>query len=149
MSGNKSLVSALSDKATENLIVMGQGPLILASLLVVGGKMPRPPFNLVISNVPGPRRPLYLNGAKLEALYPLSVLLHGQALNITVTSHEDVMDFGILGCRSVMPDIDKLALYLNDSFSELVESVARKKKVVFRMPQKSNAESKMASHADK
>src|SRR3954470_18238746 len=54
----------------------------------------RPPFNIVISNVPGPDHPLYFRGARLEAWYPMSIPIHGQALNITCTSYAGQVCFG-------------------------------------------------------
>ena len=56
-----------------------------------------PPFNVVISNVPGPRNPMYFNGAKLDGLYPVSIVLDGQAVNITLCSRDRYLDFGIIG----------------------------------------------------
>ena len=75
--------------------------------------------------------------------------MDGMALNMTFTSHEDTIDFGVLGCRSVVPDIDKLTGYLGDSFSELMVCVARKKKVVFKMFKTPKADLKIASNAVK
>jgi WS/DGAT/MGAT family acyltransferase len=66
------------------------------------------PGNLVISNVPGPRRPLYAAGAQLLHYYPVSTVIEGQGLNITVQSYLDVLDFGIVGCRELVPDVDVL-----------------------------------------
>nr|EJJ01712.1 acyltransferase [Rhodococcus sp. JVH1] len=63
----------------------------------------RPPFNLIISNVLGPRHPLYWNGARLDALYPLSIPVDGQGLNITCTSNDDTVSFGITGSRRAAP----------------------------------------------
>jgi diacylglycerol O-acyltransferase len=56
-----------------------------------------PPFNIVISNVPGAREPLYWKGARLAGHYPLSIALDGQALNITLTNTADNHDFGLVG----------------------------------------------------
>jgi WS/DGAT/MGAT family acyltransferase len=81
-----------------------------------------PGFNLIISNVPGPKAPLYWEGAKLDGLYPLSVPLDGQALNITVFSYADHMEFGLTGDRRSVPRLQKLLGYLEDSLAELEEA---------------------------
>ncbi len=65
-----------------------------------------PPVNLVVSNVPGPREPLYLTGgARLKGYYPVSTIVDGQGLNITVQSYVDRLDFGLVACRELMPDL--------------------------------------------
>jgi WS/DGAT/MGAT family acyltransferase len=64
----------------------------------------RPPVNLVISNIPGPREPLYLAGAALESAFPLSVLVDGVGLNITVLSYQDHIDIGIVADREQIAD---------------------------------------------
>ena len=64
-----------------------------------------PPVNLVISNVPGPREPLYCAGAELQALYPVSVVMDGVGLNITVMSYRDHIDFGIVADREQIDDV--------------------------------------------
>ncbi|PRX49142.1 WS/DGAT/MGAT family acyltransferase [Prauserella shujinwangii] len=79
----------------------------------------RPPFNVVISNVPGPRKQMYWNGAKLDGVYPASVLLDGQALNITLTSNGDNLDFGITGCRRSVPHLQRLLTHLDTALAEL------------------------------
>jgi WS/DGAT/MGAT family acyltransferase len=79
----------------------------------------RPPFNLVISNVPGPRKQMYWNGATLDGIYPASVLLDGQALNITLTSNGDNLDFGITGCRRSVPHLQRILTHLDTALAEL------------------------------
>lgn len=64
------------------------------------------PGNLVISNVPGARTPLYAAGAKLLHYYPLSTIIEGQGLNITVQSYLDTLDFGLVSCRELVPDLE-------------------------------------------
>jgi diacylglycerol O-acyltransferase len=81
-----------------------------------------PPFNLVISNVPGPNVPVYLGGAKLLAHYPVSVLTDGLGLNITVVGYLGQLHFGLVGCRELVPDIDALAGYVVDELELLVEA---------------------------
>ncbi len=84
-----------------------------------------PPANVVISNVPGPREALYLNGARLVAQYPLSILIDGLALNITITRYADCLDFGVLACREALPDVSTLADYLGDAFAELQAALTK------------------------
>lgn len=83
----------------------------------------RPTFNVVISNVPGPDRPLYFRGAKLEAWYPMSIPIHGQALNITCTSYAGMVCFGFTGCRDTVPHLQRLAVYCGEALSELEHAV--------------------------
>jgi diacylglycerol O-acyltransferase len=82
------------------------------------------PFNLIISNVPGPNLPLYYAGARLLSYYPLSAIADGQGLNITVMSYEDGMHFGLIADRELVPDLDRLAGYLVDELDDLKKSVA-------------------------
>ncbi len=88
-----------------------------------GGEGWRPPFNITISNVPGPRQPLFSNGARLQGIYPMSVPYHGQALNITITSYVDSLEFGLTGCRRRVPHLQRLLVHLEDSLAELEASV--------------------------
>ncbi|QCO23043.1 wax ester/triacylglycerol synthase family O-acyltransferase [Acinetobacter cumulans] len=86
-----------------------------AGLNIASGLMPkRQAFNLVISNVPGPQEPLYWNGARLEALYPASIILDGQALNITMTSYMDKLEVGLTACRNALPKMQNLLTHLED-----------------------------------
>ncbi|MBK5110880.1 MAG: wax ester/triacylglycerol synthase family O-acyltransferase [Thermoleophilia bacterium] len=65
-----------------------------------------PLFNLTVSNVPGPPVQLYVGGARLESNYPVSVITDGVALNITVLSYRDQVDFGVVADRELAPDLD-------------------------------------------
>jgi hypothetical protein len=62
--------------------------------------------------VPGPQVPLYLAGAQMAGLYPLSIVVHGVALNITVQSYMGQLCFGLIACRRAMPDVKDLAAHL-------------------------------------
>jgi diacylglycerol O-acyltransferase len=101
---------------------LGMSPLAIWPLLGLTGSV-RPPFNLVISNVPGPREPLYWNGARLDGLYPLSIPMDGQALNITCTSYSDGIAFGLTGCRRTVPHLQHLLTYLDEEMAALEEAV--------------------------
>ena len=83
-----------------------------------------PPFNLIISNVPGPREQLYYGGARLDGSYPLSIaILDGQALNITLVSNADKLDFGLVGCRRSVPHLQRLLAHLESSLKDLERAV--------------------------
>jgi WS/DGAT/MGAT family acyltransferase len=86
----------------------------------LGGVAP-PPYNLVISNVPGPTKPLYWNGARLQGVYPLSIPTMYQALNITVTSYSGNMEFGLIGCRRSVPHLQRMLTHIDDALAELVK----------------------------
>ena len=77
------------------------------------------PYNLIISNVPGPDVPLYLAGAELLAYYPVSAIFDGNGLNITVMSYRGTMYFGLVACRELVPDLDRLAGYLRTELDAL------------------------------
>ncbi|MDQ6782209.1 MAG: wax ester/triacylglycerol synthase family O-acyltransferase [Actinomycetota bacterium] len=101
------------------LSAMVMAPLVASSLSLVRNLAP-PPFNIIISNMPGPTKPLYLRGARLEGLYPLSIPFNGQALNITVTSYNGSLDFGLTGCRKSVPHLQRLLGYLGEALDEMV-----------------------------
>jgi diacylglycerol O-acyltransferase len=79
------------------------------------------PFNVVISNVPGPREPLYLSGALMKHFYPVSMVIDGLGLNMTVQSYMDNLDFGFVSCREMVPDLWEMAAYLDDALAQLME----------------------------
>jgi diacylglycerol O-acyltransferase / wax synthase len=82
-----------------------------------------PPFNLVISNVPGPPFPLYSAGARLQHFYPVSTLVDGQGLNMTVQSYCGNLDFGIVACRELVPDVWAITDLLHEAMQELLDAV--------------------------
>jgi diacylglycerol O-acyltransferase len=80
--------------------------------------------NVVISHVPGPRQTVYWQGCKLTGLYPVSILIDGIALNITLTSRHDFVDFGLIACRKTLPHMQRLLDYLEQSLKELEQAAA-------------------------
>jgi diacylglycerol O-acyltransferase len=107
---------------TPNQIVamsaLGMAPSLAIPMLRLNGIV-RPPFNLIISNVPGPRSVQYLNGAKLAGTYPVSVPMQGMALNITCNSYADDMCFGLTGCRRTVPHLQRLLTHLDVELAAL------------------------------
>ena len=84
--------------------------------------VPAPPFNLFISHVPALRVPLYLAGARVEGIYPVSAITNVTgALNITVFSCDGRLDFGLVACRERVPDVWNLMGYLEDALAALVQ----------------------------
>lgn len=122
MHEGKERMRGLNQRQSVILSAIASAPMVLGPLFKVDGII-KPPFNLVISNVPGPRKPLYWNGARLDGTYPLSIPLDGQAMNITVTSYVDHMEFGLTGCRRTVPHLQRMLTGLEDSLAEL-EKVA-------------------------
>ncbi len=89
----------------------------LSELLHLENKIP-PLGNTLVSNVPGPVKPLYLKGAKLEEMYPISALTPGNHLNITLYSYDGRLQFGLVA-TSAMPNLEVLSDYIHDAFNEL------------------------------
>jgi diacylglycerol O-acyltransferase / wax synthase len=94
------------------------GPYIAGLIAGLGSRAPVP-FNIGISNVPGPPMPLYFNGSRLDALFPLSLLLHGNALNITCVSYAGTLNFGFTGARDTLPHLQRLAIYMGEAVEEI------------------------------
>ena len=83
--------------------------------------VPGLPFNLFVSNVPGPQLPLYIAGAKVEGIYPVSAVTDMTGgLNITLFSYNGSLDFGLIACREMVPDVWNLITYLQDAMAEMV-----------------------------
>ncbi len=95
---------ALVDMAQFASPVVATSAIRLASQLRLGDRV-RSPINVIISNVPGPRQPLYFSGAQLEQYIPVSTVAEGMGLNITVHSYLDELTFGLVSCRELVPDL--------------------------------------------
>ncbi|MGA8847087.1 MAG: wax ester/triacylglycerol synthase family O-acyltransferase [Nocardioides sp.] len=90
----------------------------LAAILGVKNPLPTT-FNLVLSNVPGPKKTLYLRGSRLEAVYPVSIPAHGMALNITLETYANTLNFGFIGDRDAVPHLQRLAVYTGEALVSL------------------------------
>ena len=118
MRDGKESLSSMTPVQILAMSAVGQAPAILTPLLRMQGIV-RPPYNLIISNVPGPRTTHYLNGAQLLGTYPLSIPIDGMALNITCTSYDGNMCFGLTGCRRTLPHLQRLLTHLDDELAAL------------------------------
>ena len=119
---SKQRLSGLSKQAVIQLSALTMAPTGVQTVTGTLGRL-RPYFNVVISNVPGPQHPLYFRGARLEAVYPLSIPIHGQALNITCQSYDGKLNFGFTGCRDSLPSMQNLAVYTGEALAELSEAL--------------------------
>jgi diacylglycerol O-acyltransferase len=93
-------------------------PLLIGQSLRTAGHS-LPIFNVVISNVPGPRETLYCENAELLANYPVSLIWRGYALNITAQSYRDNLEVGIIACRDSVPRVQRMLDYLESALREL------------------------------
>jgi len=114
----KKSMEGLSKPVAQNLALLSMGPLLLQNMTGLGGRA-RPPFNLMISNVPGPVDTQYLAGAKLEMMAPIAVLYHGLGLMIAALTVSGTMGIGFIGDRDSLPHLQRLAVYVGNAFDEL------------------------------
>ena len=119
----KELTAELADSLDTNTSLLGLPALTRAASWMneaTGAAETMPmPFNVLISNVPGPRETLYSNGAKMLSHYPVSIPAHGLGLNITVQSYCDGFFVGFTACKKTVPDIQALRDDLMAAFFEL------------------------------
>jgi WS/DGAT/MGAT family acyltransferase len=89
----------------------------------IANNAPAAPFNMVVSNVPGPRDALYSLGGRVLTHYPVSIPAHGQAVNVTVQSYAGNLFFGVTGCARALPDAERFRDDLLAAYAELVAAV--------------------------
>lgn len=109
---------ALPPSAVMPFTMLLTGPQMALLMAGLGG-IGRPAANLVISNVPGSVEPLYFNGARVEELYGPSVLFHGQALNVTMSSYAGKAVISFTACSKSLPHVQRLAVYTGEALEEI------------------------------
>ncbi|HUP92401.1 MAG TPA: wax ester/triacylglycerol synthase family O-acyltransferase [Solimonas sp.] len=119
---SKAELSEMPPAALAQFALLGLSPLMIGQITGVLPKLP-PFFNFVVSNVVLSKHPLYLMGAELEAMYPVSFLFDGYALNITLVGYMDRVAVGFLGCREVIPHLQRLAVYTTEALTELEREI--------------------------
>lgn len=118
----KSELLAMSPNALQHYTLVGLLPLAAGQRTRVLGNLP-PLFNFTVSNVVLSKEPLYLNGAKLDLIVPVSFLVHGYGLNVTLVGYTDRVVLGYVGCRDTLPHLQRLAQYTLSAFEELEAAV--------------------------
>lgn len=120
MRAGKALFADLSSQEAQWLTMLLSTP---GALLMPLGLISRlPPFNTVISNVVGHKETMYWNGARLDGQYPASIVMDGVAMNITLSTYADNVDFGIVACRRSMPQVQRIIDYMEDALLELEDA---------------------------
>ncbi|MGF2687987.1 WS/DGAT/MGAT family O-acyltransferase [Marinobacter sp. DUT-3] len=113
----KDRYSTMSSEEILNYTALSLAP---AAFNLLTGMAPKwQTFNVVISNVPGPSEDCYWNGARMEGMYPVSIAMDRLALNMTLTSYRDQIEFGLIGCRRTLPSLQRMLDYLEEGLREL------------------------------
>ncbi|MGB3373470.1 MAG: wax ester/triacylglycerol synthase family O-acyltransferase [Rhodococcus sp. (in: high G+C Gram-positive bacteria)] len=87
-----------------------------------GSRLSQRLFNLIVTNAPGPQFPLYVGGARMLEMFPVSPLFENQALSIGLTSYDGFVCFGLNADRGAMPDVDVITALLFEALEELVDA---------------------------
>jgi WS/DGAT/MGAT family acyltransferase len=121
MAAAKSQVAGMGQLAAVGYASLLVAPMLAqVGLAAVGAPLPGPfSFNLIVSNVPGPKEDRYFRGSRLEAMYPASLQLDAAALNITLLSYAGTLNIGFSGDRDAVPHLQRLALGLAQSWDAL------------------------------
>jgi diacylglycerol O-acyltransferase len=120
MNEGKRLLQQMSPKEVALFTQITQAPPLMVGALGLADRFS--PFSTVISNVPGVRERSYWSGARLDGMYPVSAVFHGFAMNITLLSNADKLDFGVVACRASVPSCQRIIDDLEASLAELEAS---------------------------
>ena len=126
MDAAKAQLQQMSAREIQVYTGITQAPLLLTQLTGLGSRLPA--FSTVVSNVPGPREKRYWNGARMDGMYPVSIPFDGGAVNFTVVSNFENLDFGIVACRKSVPHVQRLIDYMEESLVELEEAAGMRTK---------------------
>lgn len=114
---------SLPEESAVPYALLRSAPLFVSQAPGIGRFVP-PLFNLGVSNTLGSEKPLYFNGARLEAIYALAQLMQYSALSIDCVSYAGTLNIGFTGARETLPHLQRLAVYLGKALSDLEEIVA-------------------------
>jgi len=141
MHAAKQQLAGMSSEEIQLYTVLTNAPLLLSTVLGLGSRFPA--FSTVVSNVPGPRQTMYWNGARLDGIYPASIPFHGFAMNITLVSYADRLDFGIVACRRSVPSVQRIIDHMEDALVELEDAAGlRHRGAPVRAPARSSKRAK-------
>lgn len=115
--------ASLPEAAVTSYVMLRAAPVFASQMRGLGRFVP-PLFNLAVSNTPGSDVPLYFNGARLEAVYPMSQLMQFSALSIDCVNYAGTFNIGFTGARDTLPHLQRMAVYFGKALDDLEELVA-------------------------
>lgn len=119
MSDGKTFLGRMSKTELANYSALVMAPFALGQVAGIGNRRRKPMFNVTISNVPGPKKSLYMGGAKLISSQPVSLIFQGQALNITIFTYAGKLNIVYTACRSSLPHVQHLVRHAETALEEL------------------------------
>ncbi len=125
MSDGKTFLGRMSKTELANYSALVMAPFAIGQVAGIGNRRRKPMFNVTISNVPGPKKTLYMGGAKLLSSQPVSLIFQGQALNITIFTYDDMLNIVYTACRNSLPHVQKLVGYAEEAIVELEEELLK------------------------
>lgn len=125
MNDGKTFLSRMTKTELANYSALVMAPFAIGQVAGIGNRRRRPMFNVTISNVPGPKKPLYMGGARLISSQPVSLIFQGQALNITIFTYADMLNVVYTACRSSLPHVQRLVEHAEQALHELEEALLK------------------------
>ncbi len=119
MSDGKTLLGRMSQTELANYSALVMAPFAVGQVAGIGNRRRKPMFNVTVSNVPGPKKRLYMGGARLLSSQPVSLIFQGQALNITIFSYAGDLNFVYTACRRSLPHVQHLVQHAEAALQEL------------------------------
>ncbi|MGJ8670647.1 MAG: WS/DGAT/MGAT family O-acyltransferase [Oceanococcus sp.] len=122
MNDSKTLLGRMSKTELANYSTMLMAPFAIGQMMGIGNRRRKPMYNVVISNVPGPRQRLYMGDAELVSSHPVSLVFQGQALNITIFSYAETLSIVYTACRKSLPHLQHIVAHADQALADLHEA---------------------------
>lgn len=123
MTASKQHLQSMNASARPVFTLATMSAPVLTMIAGQAARLPRPPMNVTVSNVPGPKDVRYVAGGKMTGCYPISLVFQGMGLNITCISYDGQFNIGIVGSRDSLPSMQKISVYLVDALDDLDAAV--------------------------
>ncbi len=127
MQDGKTLLKRMSKAEIANYSTILMAPFAIGQVVGIGNRRRRPMYNVVISNVPGPREKLYMGEAEILSCHPVSLVFQGQALNITIFSYAETLSIVYTACARSLPHVQHMVAHAEQALADLQEAFLSKK----------------------